>query len=75
MPGYFNYKKGIVDPNKETVAWVNESPYADKLHLIKNQGVDAIKKVDNIFHLTSTKGETFKCQIRCSLHRCYGRAA
>ena len=37
----FNYKKGIVDPNKETVAWVNESPYADKLQLIKNQ----IKKV------------------------------
>ena len=62
MPGYFNYKKGIVDPNKETVAWVNESPYADKLHLIKNQGVDAIKKEDNIFHLTSTKGEVFKAK-------------
>ena len=36
VPGYAHYKKGIEDPNRETLKWISESPVKDKFHWKKN---------------------------------------
>lgn len=62
MPGHLEYKKGIVNPNDETLKWISESDFKDNFHLIKNRGITEIKKENEIFNLTDNKGETYKCQ-------------
>jgi len=57
IPDYPQYKKGIVDPNKATLAWINESKFKDKLNLIKNTGIEKIEKQsDGVFKLIDHKG-------------------
>lgn len=56
VPGHSHYKKGIEDPNKETLKWITESELKDNLHWIKNRGVSNIKKLPNgEFELTDNK--------------------
>ena len=60
MPGYHDFKKGIVDPNKVTVDWLLESEFKDKFTLKKNTGVDKVEKqLDETFVITDNKGETY----------------
>ncbi len=57
MPAHFNYKRGIEEPNAETLKWITESPFASKLHQHKNVGVTSLKKnSDGIFEVIDSKG-------------------
>jgi thioredoxin reductase (NADPH) len=63
MPAHFQYKRGIEEPNLETLKWIEASAFASKLHLKKNTGViDIVKNADGIFELTDSKGEVSKAK-------------
>ena len=49
MPGHLGYKKGIVQPNKESIEWLENGDFKEKLHHKKRQGVTGIKKVGELF--------------------------
>ena len=69
MPSHFTFKKGIEDPNKEVLKWISESPFSEKLHYKKNQGVTALSKnADGHFEIVSSAGENFfaKFVILCT---------
>lgn len=60
MPGYEHYDKGIVDPNKKTLEWIEESDFSKNFHHIKNRGITEIKKNDDgSFHLIDSKGDEY----------------
>jgi thioredoxin reductase (NADPH) len=60
MPGYMHYKKGINDPNRETLQWLENGKFAAKFTWKKNIGITDIKKnADEIFELTDHKGEKY----------------
>ena len=57
MPGYHQYKKGIDDPNRDTLAWIAESDFKDNLTLLKNTSVSKVsKKSDFLFEIEDNKG-------------------
>jgi thioredoxin reductase (NADPH) len=58
MPAHFNFKRGIEEPNAETLKWISESAFRDKLHLQKNTGVTSLKKTGDHFEIRDSKGET-----------------
>jgi len=63
VPGLLRYKKGIEDPNKETLEWIAASPFAHNLNTKKNRSVTAIDKdQQSIFHLTDDKGESYRAR-------------
>lgn len=69
MPAHFSFKKGIEDPNKEVINWINESPFAEKLILKKNIGVEKVaKSIDGIFQITASNQEVYysKFVILCT---------
>jgi thioredoxin reductase (NADPH) len=55
VPGHFNYKRGIEEPNAETLKWISESAFKDNLHIQKNIGVASIQKEGELFKLTDSK--------------------
>jgi thioredoxin reductase (NADPH) len=55
MPSHLQYKRGIEEPNAETLKWILESDFKDKLTLNKNIGVTSLKKENGIFHITDSK--------------------
>lgn len=57
IPGFQKYQKGIDDPNRETLEWIEQSAVKEKLIHRKNVGVVSIRKVDDLFYLTDTQGE------------------
>jgi thioredoxin reductase (NADPH) len=59
MPAHLNYKKGIEEPNRESLDWILTTPFAEKLHWKKNHGITQIKKENNLFELTDDKGNTY----------------
>jgi thioredoxin reductase (NADPH) len=64
MPAHLQYKRGIEDPNAETIKWIQQSEFAEKLTLQKNLGITLISKnSDNIFELTDHKGNTYKAKF------------
>ena len=58
MPAHLHYKRGIEDPNAETMKWISESAFKHNLHLHKNVGVTHVKKEGDVFHITDSKGQT-----------------
>lgn len=62
MPAHFQYKRGIEDPNAETMKWIAESPFKDNLHTHKNVGIVSIKKENDLFILTDSKNNIHKAQ-------------
>lgn len=63
MPGFAHYKKGIVNPNKDTLEWIAESEFKDNLHTIAKTGVTEVEKLANgSFKLTDSKGESYKAK-------------
>ncbi len=58
MPAHFNYKRGIEEPNAETLKWISESAFKDRLHILKNTGATSLKKETEHFKITDSKGET-----------------
>jgi thioredoxin reductase (NADPH) len=58
MPGHLGYKKGIEEPNRESLVWLSEGPFSKVFHWKKNTGITSIKKRDDeVFELTDSKGE------------------
>lgn len=69
MPAHLPFKKGIEDPNRETLKWLSEGSFKEKLIHQKNQGVIDLKKDDDdLFVITSSKDEVFyaKFVILCT---------
>lgn len=57
VPAHLSYKRGIEDPNAETIKWIMESEFKEKLAIKKNLGiVSIIKNQDGVFELTDSKG-------------------
>lgn len=60
VPGLEHYKKGIVDPNNETLKWIYESEFSHNLHEVKNRGIEKItKNEEGLFHLIDNKGDEY----------------
>jgi thioredoxin reductase (NADPH) len=56
MPAHLSYKRGIEDPNAETLKWIAESEFANNLHIHKNVGVIKLKKnQQGLFEITDSK--------------------
>jgi thioredoxin reductase (NADPH) len=69
VPGHAHYKKGIEDPNRETLKWITESEFKDNLHWKKNRGIIDLKKnSDGNFELKDNKDEVYyaKYVILCT---------
>lgn len=62
MPAHLNYKKGIEEPNKQSLDWLSAGPFAGKFHWLKNRGVAKIDRVDSIFQITDSKGEIYQAR-------------
>lgn len=62
IPAHFNYRRGIEDPNAETLKWIAESPFKDNLHIHKNVGVTSIRKEGDHFVITDSKNQEHKAQ-------------
>lgn len=62
MPAHFNYRRGIEDPNTETLKWISESPFKDNLHIHKNVGVVSLRKDGDIFIITDSKNHEHRAQ-------------
>jgi thioredoxin reductase (NADPH) len=63
VPGHLEYKKGIEDPNRESLKWLSEGEFKEKLHWLKNRGVtEIIKNEDDLFELKDNKGESYLAQ-------------
>jgi thioredoxin reductase (NADPH) len=58
MPGYFHFKYGIRDPNKETIEFIKSSPFANNLELKKNTSVTSVEKIDGGFKIIDSKGNS-----------------
>jgi thioredoxin reductase (NADPH) len=56
MPAHLKYKRGIEEPNAETLKWIQESAFNERLHLLKNTGAASLKKIDDHFEVTDSKG-------------------
>lgn len=63
MPAHLQYKRGIEDPNAETIKWIQQSEFRDNLTLQKNLGVSTISKnQEGIFDLVDNKGNAYKAK-------------
>jgi thioredoxin reductase (NADPH) len=63
MPAHLQYKRGIEDPNAETIKWIQQSDFKDKLTLQKNLGITKLSKNENgIFELTDHKENTYQAR-------------
>ncbi len=63
MPAHYQYKRGIEEPNLETLKWIQDSDFREKLFLQKNLGVAEIKKNEHgLFEITDSKGGKYLSQ-------------
>jgi len=60
MPGHLQYKKGIEEPNREMLLWLEQSEFKKRFHWMKNRGIKSlIKNQDDLFVLLDSKGEEY----------------
>tara|TARA_R110000868_G_scaffold313440_4_gene574452 strand:- start:10339 stop:11322 length:984 start_codon:yes stop_codon:yes gene_type:complete len=58
VPGHLGYKKGIEQPNRESLQWLSEGEFKEKFHWKKNTGVTKVtKNADGLFELTDSKDQ------------------
>lgn len=62
MPAHLSYTRGIEEPNAETLKWISESEFKDKLFLHKNVGIISVKKMGEIFELIDSKGHKYQAE-------------
>ena len=63
VPGHLEYKKGIEDPNRESLKWLSEGEFKEKFHWMKNRGVTELtKNEDDLFEIKDSKGESYLAQ-------------
>ena len=63
MPAHLGYAKGIVEPNKESLEWLAETPFVSRFHQIKNRGVVRIARENGVFVLEDNKGESWRSRF------------
>lgn len=60
MPAHLNYKKGIEEPNRESLEWLSAGPFKDKLIWKKNIGVTHVEKTsEGLFKIIDSKNEEY----------------
>jgi len=59
IPGYSIYKKGVLDPNRETLKFIKEGAFSENLTHLSNIGVTGIDKDSDLFIITGTDGESY----------------
>ena len=60
VPAHLGYKRGIEDPNLETLKWIQESAFKDNFHIQKNCGVVSIKKNEkDLFEIVDSKDRKY----------------
>jgi thioredoxin reductase (NADPH) len=63
MPDYSHYHKGIVDPNKNCLDWIQGSSFSKNLAWQKNRSVQNLKRIENdLFQLTDDQGNHFQAR-------------
>jgi thioredoxin reductase (NADPH) len=63
MPAHLSFKKGIEEPNKISLDWLAQGPFANKFHWQKNRGIKKISKAtDEIFTLVDDKDFVYKAR-------------
>ena len=63
MPAHLSFKKGIEEPNKISLDWLAQSPFADKFHWKKNRGIaNLTKSTDDFFTLVDDMGVSYKAR-------------
>ncbi len=67
MPAHLKYKKGIEEPNRESLDWLTQGAFASKFFWMKNRGVTRIIKNENengdeTFTLTDNKGGSYQAR-------------
>jgi len=63
MPAHLGYKRGIEDPNTETMKWISESSFQKNLILHKNTGVSRLVKDGDVFEITDSKDNVHYAQF------------
>jgi thioredoxin reductase (NADPH) len=60
MPAHLQYKKGIEEPNKESLEWLANGEFKEKFIWKKNTGIMKIEKdANDVFILTDNKNEIY----------------
>lgn len=60
IPAHHRYKRGILEPNKETLEWIEASEFCHNLIWKKNLSITSLQKNDqDLFVLTDSKGEVY----------------
>lgn len=60
MPAHLNYKKGIEEPNRESLDWLAAGAFASKFHWKKNRGITKIEKnAEGFFTLWNDLNEEY----------------
>lgn len=63
IPGHLGYKKGIENPNKESLDWLStECELKERFHWKKNRGIESVTKEGELFTLTDNKGEVYQAK-------------
>ena len=63
IPGHLQYKKGIDDPNKESLDWLTTGPFKEKFIWKKNLGITSVSRnEDGIYTLIDNKGDTYQAR-------------
>ncbi len=64
MPAHLSYKKGIEEPNRESLDWLSSGPFSEKFFWKKNCGIVSISKdSEGIFTLVDNKNETYQARF------------
>ncbi|NOT79015.1 MAG: NAD(P)/FAD-dependent oxidoreductase [Bacteriovoracaceae bacterium] len=64
MPAHLDYKKGIEEPNKESLDWLSNGPFKEKFIWKKNTGITYLSKnEEGLFVLTDNKNETYRARF------------
>ena len=69
MPTFAQYKKGIQEPNRITLKWLQEGHFKENFHYKKGLGVtDISKNADGTFTLVDDQGDSYRAKyvITCT---------
>lgn len=64
MPAHLNYKKGIEEPNKISLEWLESGEFKEKFHWKKNRGIKQVTKIeDGTFRLLDDQGNEYQARF------------
>jgi thioredoxin reductase (NADPH) len=64
VPGHLGYKKGIEQPNRESLQWLSEGEFKEIFHWHKNTGIVSIEKnAEGIFSLVDSNGKKWQARF------------